>query len=337
MNIKTKEQLIESPLKSSPHVVLLGAGASRAAFPNGDRSSQQIPLMNDLVDVIGLKPMIEQAGGGLGNEINFETIYSRLISNPKHEDIAEKIERAVEEYFSSLSLPNEATIYDRILLSLRPGDAVFTFNWDPFLFDAYQRNHHVVPLPGIYFLHGNVRIGNCPHHEDWGGRQMKCPICSTFFENVPLLYPTEKKGYSNNPYIKRSWDEARFFFKNALMLTIFGYSAPDSDIDAVDLLRSAWFERSDRKIEHVEIIDIDCGSTLYERWKPFTPTFHIKLRQDFNDSFAAQWPRRSREAIFFPSIYGEPCEQFPLETTSDLAEIQRQIREIARWESDDER
>lgn len=49
------------------------------------------------------------------------------------------------------------TVYDQLLVSLRPTDAVFTFNWDPFLFDAYKRNHLAVALPPIFFLHGNLR------------------------------------------------------------------------------------------------------------------------------------------------------------------------------------
>jgi len=49
------------------------------------------------------------------------------------------------------------------LLSLRKKDAVCTFNWDPFLYDAWIRNRHL-DLPEIFFLHGNVRCGHCPTH-----------------------------------------------------------------------------------------------------------------------------------------------------------------------------
>jgi hypothetical protein len=45
----------------------------------------------------------------------------------------------VREYFAQLELPVEPTIYDALLLSLRDKDAVFTFNWDPFLFQAHLR------------------------------------------------------------------------------------------------------------------------------------------------------------------------------------------------------
>ena len=69
MELKTTKQLIQSPrVDLHPHVVLLGAGASRAAFPNGDRSGRRIPLMNDLVKVVGLSPLIKQAGKGFGRK-----------------------------------------------------------------------------------------------------------------------------------------------------------------------------------------------------------------------------------------------------------------------------
>ena len=326
--------VIDRPLIDRPHVVLLGAGASRAAFPNGDRYGCKIPVMNDLVDVIPeLGKIIQDCGvKEIENEKNFETIYSRL---EKHEDLRAEIERKIETYFESLALPEEATLYDLILLSLRKEDAVFTFNWDPFLFDSFRRNFDVVPLPRIYFLHGNVRIGACSKHHKWGNRQGVCPDCHEIFEKVPLLFPTEEKGYSNNPYIKRNWDHARSFLREALIFTVFGYGAPRSDKDAVDLLRKSWYEASRREMEHMEIIDIENSTILHERWENFTPTYHLHTRQEFNESFIAGWPRRSREAVFFPMRYGAICEKFPLYATKNLSELQKQAFEIATWESNE--
>ena len=198
--------------------------------------------MNDLVDIIGLKQEIEDTGESFESDHNFESIYSCLYSGsePKHERARRNIEKEIEEYFSALHLPDQATIYDHMLLSLRQVDAVFTFNWDPFLFDAYERNRGIVPLPGIFFLHGNVRIGQCPtHNKEWGRKQNLCPDCEKPLEPVPLLYPVEKKGYSKDPYIRQSWEAAEQLFKDALAITIFGYSAPDSAQDAFALLKSA--------------------------------------------------------------------------------------------------
>src|SRR5262249_12397937 len=152
---------------------------------------------------------------------------------PEHVHRAKDIERRIDTYFTTLTLPNHATIYDRLLVSLRSTDAVLTFNWDPFLFDAYQRNCSAVALPEIFFLHGNVRIGSCQEHDKWGSRKGGCPECLKSFSDVPLLYPIERKDYSTNPYIKRNWEAAKALFRDAFTLTIFGYAAPASDADAV--------------------------------------------------------------------------------------------------------
>ena len=242
------------------------------------------------------------------------------------------IERCIDDYFGALSLPRHATIYDRLLVSLRPKDAIFTFNWDPFLFEAYQRNRNVVPLPEIFFLHGNVRIGACLEHDKWGARKERCPECRQPLAKVPLLYPIEQKDYSTDPYIRRSWQAAQSLFKDAFTLTIFGYGAPASDRDAVALLQSAWTGRSDRTFEHVEIIDIADDSCLYDRWSPFAPTHHYSITRSFEQSRLARWPRRSCEALVYPMTQGMPCEDFPLPTVDNLAGLHAFAIELAHYE-----
>jgi hypothetical protein len=329
--IVTAQQLLENPLNTYRHVVLLGAGASRAAFPDGDASGRCLPLMPDLMSVINLLPLFEKAGIEIGEEGNFEDIYSRLFGNPEYADTMEEVERRIEDYFSSLSLPNRATIYDRILVSLRPTDAVFTFNWDPFLFDAYQRNRDAVPLPEIFFLHGNIRIGACRDHDRWGARGVRCPDCRQLFSDVPLCYPSPQKDYSES-YIHRSMEAARTMFSNAFTITIYGYGAPKSDKFAVELLQRAWFKDSPRALEHIEIIDNAPPSILEDRWSPFTPTLHYQIRKTFEESRIAYWPRRTCESWLPPMKNGIPCEKFPITNTDNLLELQAHAASIARYE-----
>ena len=326
----TPEEMMEHPPRPplGPHVVLLGAGASRAAFLNGDRAGRPLPLMDDLVEILDVRSVFERVRPI--KDANFESIYSKLAEDPRYEKIRVEVEQRVADYFSSLELPDEATIYDKLLLSLRRQDAVFTFNWDPFLFDAYLRNVNVVDLPKIFFLHGNVRIGACPTHtQRWGLRRKPCPDCGVPFTDVPLLYPVEKKGYSSDPYITDSWENARRFFKEAFVLTIFGYSGPDSDRDAVDLLKNAWMARSARKFEYVEVVDIVPKGDLYDRWIEFTPTHHLKSVRYYEESFVGRWPRCSREKLFLAMRTGIPSANFPLSDTDNLTELQTQVREIA--------
>lgn len=321
------QNLIESPKHLKPHVVLLGAGASKAAFPDGDALGKELPVMNDLVNKLGLNALLENSG--FVPTENFETIYSQLPDN----EIKVQIENKITDYFSKLVLPDTVTIYDQLLLSLRDKDAIFTFNWDPFLFDAYQRNRDVAPLPHIYFLHGNVRIGACEHCDNWGMKFMLCPMCNIKFNDVPLLYPVENKNYFEaNRYTAISWKSASCWFSEAFTVTIFGYSAPISDQEAVELLKKAWFQTSERHFEHVEVIDILCEDPIYEKWKEFIPTHHLMTQKTFENSRLWRWPRRSCEALFYPMTQALPCEDFPLPTSNNLRDLHDYIRGIASFE-----
>ena len=51
---------------TSPHVVILGVGASLAPFPDGDKNGLRVPLMKDLVETVGLGDLLR------ANDIQFE-------------------------------------------------------------------------------------------------------------------------------------------------------------------------------------------------------------------------------------------------------------------------
>ena len=48
----SKEDEVLGPKNSRPHLVILGAGASYAAFPNGDKNGRKLPLMNNIVEEV---------------------------------------------------------------------------------------------------------------------------------------------------------------------------------------------------------------------------------------------------------------------------------------------
>jgi hypothetical protein len=64
-------------------------------------------------------------------------------------------------------LPNEPTIYDHLVLSLRPKDLIATFNWDPFLYQAFVRNGHVGDMPYLAFLHGTMNDSITAPTRNW--------------------------------------------------------------------------------------------------------------------------------------------------------------------------
>src|SRR5262245_43689737 len=147
---------------SQPHIVILGAGASISAYNDWGAIGDRPPSMRDIVDILALREAVSQAGYD-PDKIGFEDLYDELASSGKHPGLRELIENRVYSYFSSLSLPGSPTIYDYLILGLREKDIIATFNWDPFLLQAYMRNEMVTKThrPEMAFLHGNVLVGIC--------------------------------------------------------------------------------------------------------------------------------------------------------------------------------
>ena len=50
------------------------------------------------------------------------------------------------------------------------------------------------------------------------------------------------------------------------MFCIFGYSAPTSDAEAVAMLKKAWGNVDDRKMEEIELIDIREEDAVIDSW-----------------------------------------------------------------------
>ncbi len=299
------------------HIVILGAGASIAAFPDGDANGKRLPTMDNLIEMLGLEPVLER-GGVKNRRRNFEDIYSELYENDPGSPFLKEIEEIVYTYFDSLKLPESPTVYDHLLMSLRPKDIVATFNWDPFLFDAWNRNKDKVPAPEIIHLHGNVRLAYCPEHPVYGEHGMYCPECDRELIPSRLLYPVTMKNYVNDTFIKTEWEVLQKGLRQAMTLTIFGYGAPTTDKEAVDIMNSAW-DKDNRLIERTEIIDIKDKEVLWTLWKPFIIRTYLDCPENFYQSRIANFPRRTCEALLAQTFYGQWVENnhFPLDANFD--------------------
>lgn len=291
------EKEIKDVSMNRRHVVILGAGASLAAFPDGDKHGNKLPLMNNFVDTLNLRPILESNNLKYdGND--FEEIYSDLYDKEKHKNLLQIIENKIIEYFSKLELPDYPTIYDYLVLSLRNKDLIATFNWDPFLFKAYIRNHKKFDLPHVVFLHGNVSIGYCSKDRGKGSNGGICRKCKETYTPSKLLYPIKSKKYNNDSFIAGEWDTLKRALKETYILTIFGYSAPKSDVEAISLMKTAWGDNYKRNLEEIELIDIKGEDELYLTWQDFIHSHHYSPCKDFYDSWIAKHPRRTCEAFW---------------------------------------
>jgi hypothetical protein len=322
-----------------PHLVLLGAGASVAAFPKGDKNGLVLPLMNNFVETVeGLGSYLDKFGISYEGQ-NFEDIYSTLYEDSKYDEIRTGIEELVYDYFAHMELPDEPTLYDHLVLSLTGRDAIATFNWDPFLWQAICRNYDRVGdanLPRPIYLHGNAAVGFCINHEkvQISHKGHHCRKCGSELQKSKLLYPIRQKNYNTDPFIKSSWSDIGIFLQDAYMFTIFGYGAPSSDVEAVGLLSQAWGDKYQRSMEQIELIDKIDESAVCKRWEKFIHTHHYGYHNNFYSSMIAKCSRRSADASFGANYDCIAWEEHPIPKDMGWEELDEWLKPLLAAENE---
>ncbi len=296
----TKQDRVNTVYGGGGHIVILGAGASVASIlRNPLANGKSLPLMNNFIDVVGLTDIINTLPNHIKSN-NFEVLYSNLyLDNPNSKQIKE-IEKRVYDYFKTLRLPDKPTIYDYLVLSLRSKDLIATFNWDPFLYQAWCRNHDVGDRPYIAFLHGNVAIGYSSIDKRCGPAGMYAKATKNYMHPTKLLFPVTQKNYTQDDFIKSQWAMFEDFLadKNVKLMTVFGYGAPDTDNEAIQRMHKAWGGAKVRNMEQFEIIDIRPEGEVVKQWKKFIESHHYDYSNNFFDSSLAYNPRRTSESYF---------------------------------------
>ena len=301
-----------------PHLVILGAGATVATIPFGDKNGRKASCMNNFIEELDMGAILE--GVRLHTtSTNLEDIYSELHDRTDCTEVRETLEHRIYDYFRCLELPDQATIYDLLILSLRPKDCIATFNWDGLLVDAYNRVKKITGhLPNLIFLHGNVNVSYCPNCDSYGNKRETCPRCKNKTIIPKLLYPIKHKDYTSDPFIKRQWEDFEAYLEDCSILTIFGYSAPKTDVEAIEKLQKAFARLYDNRfLDHIEIIEKPGfnRTEISEAWLELSSHTHehISLMESFYDSHLAQFPRRSIEGYFKSNIegwWGDPTISF---------------------------
>lgn len=77
------------------------------------------------------------------------------------------------------------------------------------------------------------------------------------------------------------------------MIIIFGYSAPSSDMEAVELLKKAWENKENRQFEEILVIDIIEEDEMLLKWKDFIYSHHYRYTKDFYSSYLGIFPCQS--------------------------------------------
>ena len=295
------EKIIEN-YPQRPHLVILGAGASKDSMPNGDAEGRPLPVMNEFISTLGLTDYIGRIEG-VPKTDNIEDVYSWLANQEQFAEERFVVENEIREYFSNITLPNTLTKYDLLVLSLRQKDCIATFNWDGLLVQAYQRMQKITSdLPQMVFLHGNVEVGYCPKCNTYGYWFAKCHKCGEQLREVPLLYPVKNKNYQKDEFISEQWKILDDYISKAALITIYGYSAPKTDIEAINIIKKAFARLgTPRYFDIVEIIEHPKFDTknISEAWLDLSEMArdHLELRRSVFDSYMFKNPRRSLEFL----------------------------------------
>ena len=295
------EKIIEN-YPQRPHLVILGAGASKDATPDGDANGKPLPVMSEFISTLNLTDYIGRIEG-VPKTDNIEDVYSWLANQEQFAEERFVVENEIREYFSNITLPNTLTKYDLLVLSLRQKDCIATFNWDGLLVQAYQRMQKITSdLPQMVFLHGNVEVGYCPKCNTYGYWFAKCHKCGEQLREVPLLYPVKNKNYQKDEFISEQWNILDDYISKAALITIYGYSAPKTDIEAINIIKKAFARLgTPRYFDIVEIIEHPKFDTknISEAWLDLSEMArdHLELRRSVFDSYMFKNPRRSLEFL----------------------------------------
>jgi hypothetical protein len=325
--------VVDKVIKNKVHVVLLGAGASKASMPKGDKNGKIIPLMNELNKLPVIKQILEANEAELGDK-TFEEFYSLLTDEESNTTFLSELNESIFNYFVELEILDEPTIYDYLLLSLRESDVIATFNWDPFIVQAYKRVSKITnKLPKVLFLHGTVALARCPIHYIVDINGNSCPKCLAPLQRIQLLYPTSSKDYDTDQYINEQWQALRHYLSYASGLTVFGYAAPKSDVAAIDLLKMGWGSHEDRKMEEIEIVNIDDEVKLKDSWREFIHTHHFSIHRDYFDSSIANFPRRVSEYFFCRFNLNAWLDNHKIERGLSFQEIESKVANLLKYEN----
>lgn len=167
---------------------------------------------------------------------------------------------------------------------------------------------------------------------------MYCRKCGHELVRPKILFPIKEKNYEDDPYIKNCWDGFLDLLSRATIVTIFGYSAPKSDVMAIEAMQKA-FSSTFRRLDQIEVIDLKSKQELWDTWGDFIkPTNdHFKICRSFFDSILSEFPRRFIEGYWKRNFdrggwWGKSCVQ--LEECRSFDELEAHLTPIIDNEMD---
>lgn len=318
---------------TDPHVVIVGAGASIAACKT-DKNGKKVPLLKNIHNILGFTDELKKYDFSDEQMEDFEKLFSDINGKAEYRELQEKMEYDVCDYFSKLQIPEEPTLYDYLILSLTEKDAIISFNWDPFLMQAYRRNISVGNLPELIFPHGNAGVGVCYDCKIKGYANCLCSRCLKKLGQMPLLYPIGDKDYNSNEIIINEWYRAKEVLSKAAGITVYGYGAPVTDVEAVELMKSANRISKTKDIAPFTIINLaENEEEQRKKWAEFYDGDMVLYCNRFEETLLWKNPRVSLETLFDAILQQKPrSEEKSFEKFSTLKELQDFVKTITEFD-----
>jgi len=142
-------------------------------------------------------------------------------------------------------------------------------------------------------------------------------------EPSPLLFPVTDKDYESDPVIRDEWNALRNALDDAYFVTIFGYSAPITDVAARKTLIDAFSSNQFREMAEVEIIDIRGREEIETAWQDFYFSHHYGIFDSFEHSQISHYFRRSCDAFAMASLQCHPVPENSPVKISTVEELRK--------------
>ena len=101
--MKNEYEDYERYMKNRPHVVILGAGASCAAIPNGDKHDKKISAMSGFIEKLGLSSVISKVDIRTSSD-NLEDIYMELDERSKADPLCQEVKELFSQCTSAKTM-----------------------------------------------------------------------------------------------------------------------------------------------------------------------------------------------------------------------------------------
>ena len=115
-------------------------------------------------------------------------------------------------------------------------------------------------------------------------------------------------------------------------LTVFGYSAPQTDVEARELMLKDWKENGMLELAEVEIIDVKTPAELEENWDDFFVRHHYGIAPDIFGSYLFTHPRRSCDAFASATLMLDPWHDNRFPRFKTLKELHNWVRPLIQEE-----